>query len=161
MGFDAGAVVEPLDYDFTKYGGRKDTIPEPTDKQIDALFKDIYNVVRKLLEPLGQEVPEDARQNPELLLMAVAGMSDDQLPQFADFMKDLAGVFAKACTHNPKVSELQALPMRVRMHFYGWLVGELRPELFGAGSNEPQMGAKLVAMPSPVSSITPRVATSG
>jgi len=137
MGFDAGAVVEPLDWDFTKFDAGKGTIPEPTDAQIDRLFKDIAGMSKEIMSKAG--LPE-GEATPEELLAALANLPDDVDFGIGDMMKTMSKIFAKLCTNQPTQAQLMKLPLRIRMRFFVWLAGELRPEDFGPASTSPARG---------------------
>lgn len=125
MGFDASSVVEPLDWDFTKYAGptAKGTIPEPSDAKIETFLR---------------EVKELARSN-EAMLPGLSAIEDpkemlDALDQFetsviTTTMAGLAEAYAKLCANQPNKTQITKLPLRVRMAFFSWIAGEVvRPE---------------------------------
>jgi hypothetical protein len=131
VGFDAATVVAPLDWDFTKYDAGKGTVPEPSDKDIETLFKDLSKVSREVMQVAGlNQVAEDA--TPDEIMQAMADM-DGELG-ISKLVAGFTKAFAKLCKNQPTALQLNKLPMRVRMHFYMWLAGELRPEAGGAGS---------------------------
>lgn len=134
MGFDAGAVVEPLDYDFTKFGGSKGTIPEPSDKAIDQLFKDIATAMRTIVDKIN---PGGKDLAVEEVLLAMADLPEAADIGYADMMHELAKAFAKLCQNQPPVTQMMKLPLRIRMRFFTWLVTEIRPEDFGAATRNP------------------------
>lgn len=134
MGFNAGEVVKPLDWDFTAFEAGKGTVPEPSDRDIERLFQDLSKVSREVMGIAGLgEAAENA--DPERVMQAMADM-----PEELGISKLVAGftkAFAKLCKDQPTAIQLNKLPMRVRMRFYMWLAEELRPEAVGAGSMPP------------------------
>jgi hypothetical protein len=131
MGFDAAIVVQPLDWDFSAFGGGKGVVPEPSDKAIDTLFKDLAKVTQEMLSKAGvTELAQDASAE-----QVMQSLSD--LPDGLGIEKMVSGftkAFAKMCQNQPSAIQLNKLPMRVRMRFYIWLIQEIRPEADGVGS---------------------------
>jgi len=145
MGFDAGTIVEPLDWDFTRFDAGKGTIPEPSDKAIDTLFKDLSGMSKNVLEQVGIT---DSDTSPEELLIALADLPEDATIGIADVMKQMAKIFAKLCKNQPSEAQLLKLPLRIRMRFFVWLAGELRPEDFGAATTNRAPGnGQLLQLP--------------
>lgn len=128
--FDAGDVVESLDWDFTKAGVKaKGTIPEPTDAQIGDFLdglKKLYTDVQG--SGLAPEIQEHA--TPEQMMEALAGVTGEA---YVDFMAKIAGLFAKLCSDKPTQDNLLALSMRVRVKFYGWVQSEVVSPEAGTG----------------------------
>lgn len=130
--FDAGAVVEALDWDFTKAGVKaKGAVPEPTDAAIGRFLDGLKKLYAEAQKSLTAELPADA--SPDQMLDALNQLSGDS---FVKFMADTAGLFAELCSNKPDKETLLALPLRVRVAFYGWIQGEvISPEAgTGAGS---------------------------
>jgi hypothetical protein len=141
VGFDAATVVKPLDWDFTKFGAGKGTVPEPDDKQIDQLFKDLAKVSSELVERSGLS----AEVAPEQVLSALSDM-----PEGIGISKMVSGftkAFAKLCQGQPTVLQLNKLPLRVRLAFYAWLMSELRPEVGGGVSMSQLNGMPRIGLP--------------
>jgi hypothetical protein len=143
--FDASAVVETLDWDFTgkmpdgkfapgwpkELHTAKGVIPEPSDRAIGDFLdglKQLYTEAQKTGLPTdGGDV------TPEQMLEAVAGLTGDK---FVEFMAGTAELFATLCGGHPGKEQLLLLPMRVRVKFYAWLQQEvINPEAgTGAGT---------------------------
>lgn len=132
MGFDAATVVEPLDWDFTKFDAGQGIVPEPADRAIDQFFKDLTAAQKKIMEKAGLPWGKDV--TPERLLVAIADLPEESTVGIADYMAELNKVFAKLCKQQPSAAQLAKLPLRIRLRFFVWLVRELRPEDFGAAS---------------------------
>jgi hypothetical protein len=131
VGFDAGVVLKELDWDFTRYGGGKGVVPEPSDKAMETLFKDLAKVSKDLLDKAGiANLTEDA--DPGTIMQVLSNMEDSI--GLAEMINGYTKAFAKLCQNQPSAIQLNKLPMRGRMLFYKWLMDELRPEVGGAVS---------------------------
>lgn len=132
--FDAGDVVESLDWDFTKtkiasLKTAKGTIPEPTDAAIGRFLDGLKKLYEESQKSLTADMPENA--TPEQMLDALASLTGDV---FVKFMSDTAGLFAGLCSNKPSAEQLLALPMRVRVKFYAWIQNEVvNPEAVTGG----------------------------
>jgi hypothetical protein len=142
-GFNAGTVVEPLDYDFrTKDAPNAihGVIKEPTDRQI----ADYMSGIKKLTTELKADLPASlttAGADIADLFNAV----DDLDPEFIiKFHEAMAGLFAQLCSGDPSQKDILALPIRIRVMFYGWLQQEvMSPEAApGGGSNVTKLPAR-------------------
>jgi hypothetical protein len=130
--FDASTVtVEDLDWDFHGFGVKaKGSIPEPSDAAIGKFLDDLKALYTKAQgSGLDIALPEDA--GPEQMLAALAGVTGDA---FVEFMADLAGIFAVLCSDQPGKDNLLALPMRVRVKFFGWVQEEVVSPEAGPGA---------------------------
>jgi len=144
-GFNAANVVEPLDYDFrTKDNpnGIHGVIREPNDRQI----ADFMAGVKALVKNLKTDLPEAIASGGDDVDIAALFMAVDDLdPEIVvRFHEDMAGIFAKLCSGEPSKSDLLAVPIRIRVVFYGWLQQEvMSPEVApGAGSNVTKLPAR-------------------
>lgn len=125
MGFDAASVVEPLDWDFTKYGTATDkgTIPEPSDAKIETFLKEVRELARSADSTLPgiAQIEDPVKMNEALEQFEVSLISST--------MKDMARIYAKLCSAQPSAAQISKLPLRVRMAFFTWVAGEVvRPE---------------------------------
>lgn len=131
--FDAGDVVESLDWDFHKAKVKaKGTIPEPTDVMIGDFLdglKKLYEDTRAMVE--AGEAAADA--TPGEMMEALNQVTGSM---FVDQMASIAGLYAELCSSQPGKETLLALPLRVRAKFYGWVMSEVvNPEAeTGAGT---------------------------
>lgn len=131
MGFDAGKVLKPLDWDFSTYGGGKGVVPEPSDKALEKLFKDLGKVSKELLEKSGI-TNLSAEADPATIMLALSNM--DESVGLGVMINGYTKAFATVCQNQPSAIQMNKLPMRGRMLFFKWLVDELRPEAGGAAS---------------------------
>lgn len=141
--FDASAVVEALDWDFTGKlpGGKrvpgwpkelhsaKGTITEPTDRAIG----DFLDGLKKLFtEQQGiASLPPDATA--AQMLDAMTGLTGEA---FIKMMGETAGLFSDLCGGSPTSAQLLALPMRARVQFYGWIQQEVVNPEAGTGDGQ-------------------------
>jgi hypothetical protein len=130
-GFDAGTVVEPLDYKFEAFApGCNGRISEPTDDQIVKFLTDIKELVTRLHKEAEASV---ASRDPADLVDAIEELDPSVV---GEFHQELAGIFAGLCSDTPSREAILRLPMRVRVVFYGWLREQvMNPEAApGAGN---------------------------
>lgn len=126
-------VVEGLDWDFHGFGVKaKGAIPEPSDHLIGQFLdelKKLYTDAKAL--GLDLDMPENA--TPEQMMDALNSVTG---AKFEQFMAKMAELFAELCSGKPSTEQLLALPLRVRVKFYGWVQNEVvRPEAeTGAGN---------------------------
>lgn len=128
-GFDAGTVVEPLDWDFTAFKAGKGTVPEPSDTQLGKFIRDVMRA--QTSETTALAPIAEAGDDPEKMLAAIAALPEDVLPGAT---KAMIKPYADLCAGHPSEEQLTKLPPRVRVAFFTWLAGELRPEASSAGS---------------------------
>lgn len=152
MGFDAGASVVPLDWDFTRFGGGKGVSPEPSTRQIEKFFRGwsalqqaIINTKSAALQNVRDLSPDEAKERmlkyAELSIDEAYELAYDELEALADpnetadndrKMAQLASELTSGC---PSVEQIQTLPHRVRAVYYRHLIKEMNdPELFAAAT---------------------------
>jgi hypothetical protein len=142
--FDAGALVEALDWDFTGkrsgggttpgwpkgLSGAKGTIPEPSDAAIGRFLDGLKKLYTSAQE---QGLAPGAADGPEQMLDALNSLTGDD---FVRFMSDTAGLFAALCGDSPSQEQLLMLPLRARVLFFNWVQSQVvNPEVeTGAGN---------------------------
>ena len=116
MAFDASVQVVPLDYDFTMFvPGAQGTIPEPTEQQVHKFER----AIQKLSNQYKDMSTEDMAKYLE-------NVTEEEYNKNREASLDAAEI---VCGKTPSREEIDALPMRIKQKFYGWLVRELlRPE---------------------------------
>lgn len=114
MGFVAEEVVEPLDYDFSFFGGPKGTSPEPTDGQVS----DFLSNIRKIMSEAGYTVADGKLSIQNALAMAEENKAEE-------LFEALIQAFSDVCSNQPTAEEIAALPSRIKRHYMGWLLGQL------------------------------------
>jgi hypothetical protein len=133
--FDAGTVVEPLDYDFTTVKGyphhkAKGLIPEPSEKQIASFIGSLRDLMKDAGAMVDGGDAEDIA-NP----MAFLKQLDSYDPaKFLDLYAGMSTAYADLCSGNPSVEEISALPLRVRLRFFAWLMEEVVSPEAGPGA---------------------------
>lgn len=116
MGFDAASQVEPLDWDFTKFGGGKGTIPEPSMSELRAFRQKLLDLL-----PSG-----DSDEADEADVARLYSLSPEERDRLNDASVD---VVAEFCKGSPSLDEILALPGRIRSAFVDWIIAETRPSL--------------------------------
>jgi hypothetical protein len=145
-GFDAGAVVEPLDYDFTTIKAISDdvravlqnakgTIREPSDAAVQRLIRSQLAAAREIGITPETVDPTDQKAMVELA-RAVAKQPEEKISQMSGRM---VGAAAELCDGAPTLEEIQALPQRIQNAFIAWLIGTLTNPEFAAGGTKPSL----------------------
>lgn len=133
--FNAGEIVEPLEYDFTRYGGSAGVIPEPTSKKVDE-FNDTMRryaaeAKKKISDATGGKSlsaiiqMDENSADAEEILDALEGLDSNML---SGQQETLAEALGKLCSGSPDKDQLLRLPFRVFAAFNKWMVAEIRPE---------------------------------
>jgi len=146
-GFDAGAEVDPLDYDFTTIKAipndvreilqdAKGTIPEPSNDQVNKFLRS----QRAKLEEAGVNVkdfdPTDQQKSMLVIAQAMVDASPETVDKIAAGMVDAV---AELCGGRPTREQIDALPVRIRTAFFGWLMGQLTNPESAAGGTKPAL----------------------
>jgi hypothetical protein len=156
-GFDAGSAVEPMDWDFSRFGAGKGTVPEPSDVEIERFMRK-YQVLatqvmasaeiqtnselQELIERKAQEADPGSPVKPltvaeSLEVFQQVDLSGVRATEIADAMLELALTITKG---SPSREQLEALPNRIRGAFYGWLIGQLtNPDFSVAAGTRPSL----------------------
>ena len=133
--FDAGSVVEPLEYKFEAFvPGCNGVIREPSDRQV----ADYLAGVKNLVKSFRGQLPEDllsGSADPAALMTAAEDLDPELVVKFH---AELAGLIAALCSGEPSKEQILALPIRIRGVFYDWLQREvMSPEAApGGGSTQ-------------------------
>jgi hypothetical protein len=122
--FDAATVVEPMDYDFTKFGGRKGDIPEPNEDQVISLYSSMDELVKELAGEFVQ-LPKNPSATELVDSLNQLTMSESYKPM----LDGMTVIYARVCSDTPSEEELRQLPPRIRALFFQWVAKQLRPEL--------------------------------
>jgi hypothetical protein len=129
--FDASKVVEPLDYDLRPHYDKYGTIAEPRDQQIADYISDVKKLVKNIKEKLPDGMDVAGTADVTELFNAV----DDLDPEVVmEFHREMAGVFSALCSGTPSKEDILAIPIRIRVMFYGWIQQEvMSPEAVSGG----------------------------
>lgn len=134
MGFDAGAAVEKLEYDFRPFTKAHGTTPEPSDDQVFTLMDTIRTIVNEIrtANATSEEETEDVVDAQE----AIAILGRLQKEQVEEFREELIQAYSLCTSGIPSADELRELPYRVRSMYFGWFLGQLnRPESAAVDTN--------------------------
>lgn len=129
MGFVAGDEVDPLDFDFTKFGGPKGTIPEPSQEAVTKYFRAMARMSAEqseglrakryeVSEALAKEAAE-AEEAPSIVDLALQAFDEN-----TELGARELDAIAELCSGTPSRADLDLLPARVQKAFAGWLVGQ-------------------------------------
>jgi hypothetical protein len=130
MGFDAGTIVDALEWDFTKYGAGSGTAPEPTDQMIERFKRKFFHIAKGTSAQAAKQLQllsEEEAETPKTLTDAIATLDTvrgDNAAE-AELRKALIQICAEVCSNEPRVDQLDKLPHRPLQAFVGWLLGEL------------------------------------
>jgi len=131
-GFDAGSVVEPLNYTFEPHvKGAAGTIREPTDAQL----QEFYQGIKTMLADFKGKLPEgaDSISDPTELMGIIEDLDFEVIAAITD---RVAGIYSGLCSDHPSKAQILKLPPRIRNVFFGWLQQEvMSPEVVGGGGN--------------------------
>ena len=119
MGFDAGQAVEPLDYNFTRYGGGQGTTPEPDEGAIDKMFIRLREKVAEL-----KDVDPDELGDESALLDQLADFPEDVVSRQLVVLRDIVHEVAQGI---PSRDDIAKLPFRPQMAYFGWFLEKFRP----------------------------------
>ena len=141
-GFDAGALVEPLNYNFAPFcPDISGTVPEPSDKQIETFL----GKLKSLMEAANKQISPDLSDvDPAGFLEALSSLDPKMV---TGTIRDMARAYAALCSNKPTFEELMQAPMRVRILFFRWVQQEVfSPEAkTGAGTAEVRTLPRAVA----------------
>lgn len=131
--FDAGGVVEPLEYDFTTVKGYPDkkakgTIPEPTDEQITTFIGELRDEMQKAGSIAGG-IDLDM-SDPATFFSQLDSYEPSKL---LGVFQGIAQAYANLCSGQPSVQQITALPLRVRVKFFVWMQEEVVSPEAGSG----------------------------
>ena len=127
--FDAGAVIERLDYTFEPFHPDHGTVPEPNDVQVG----DFLEGLKELLTKYGSLAGEVDTSDPAAMLDALGQLAGGA---YVDAMHKVCDLFGGLCSGKPSSQTLQEVPLRPRQLFMQWLQGEvMAPEAVTAGGN--------------------------
>ena len=128
MGFKASEVVEPLDYDFEKYGPSGVT-PEPSSDQIDEFRKRISELLGQMLDEAKERGQHEIPTGPLAQIQLVSDLLADGSNRPLE--RKLFEVVAAVCSDEPTVDQIDALPYRLKHAFVAHMSDKfLLPEVF-------------------------------
>jgi len=131
-GFNAGNVVDPLDFTLMPFVQCEGTIKEPTDAQISTFLASVKTLASDLRKDVPT-LPENATQ--AQLLDAIDSLDPEIMLSMG---KKMAVLYAALCSGKPSEEQLLALPPRIRNIFYAWLQEQVMDPEVVSGGGAPQ-----------------------
>jgi hypothetical protein len=126
-GFDAATAVEPMDWNFEKFGGGSGVVPEPSTKEMKSFQQEFGKIMR---DSAALEMPDDEAMK----------LSEDEFTalqeQVAELGERLDTAIAQLCKDQPSVDQVAKLPFRVKTAFSKWLMEQFRPEGATSGTTK-------------------------
>lgn len=147
--FDA-ADIEDLEYDFTKFGGGKGVIVEPSTKKVNKFFGSMRDMMKNVKELRGivENADVETEEGINAIEQALEGDAIGQMEELQDQTMVLVAELCGAERENtdrgpntgeiirqsgaPSLEDLEKLPYRVLLNFNQWLMGEIRPKATNA-----------------------------
>ena len=135
--------VDRLEYDFTEYGGREGTIPEPNTKRVNQYFAEVRAIasdVKEIKAIAGVDPTAEGLTDEEI--EEIMAKVDEASAKAQDFQVRTMQALAALCGAewededghkvlvggSPSFEDLDSLPFRVFQAFNQWLMGEIRPK---------------------------------
>lgn len=113
--FDAGDVVERLDWSFKPHVDAEGTVPEPSTEKVGAFFDQLRII-------LDRPVDETEDKTVQSVVAYLTEMSANEMLA-AD--EKLIAAYADLCGDSPNADQIRALPHRQRQAFFGWITGQV------------------------------------
>lgn len=131
--FNAGSLVEALDYSFQPFHQDSGTVPEPSDKQIGAFLSGLKTLFSEASSLAA--LAELDQNDPAAMLDALNSLDGDD---FVNLMASMCEVFGALCSGKPSAATLKKVPVRPRRLFFEWIQQEvLSPEAAPAAGMQP------------------------
>lgn len=151
MGFVAGDIVEPMDWDFTAFGTETDkgTIPEPTSEEVDLFGRRYLGLLQELQQTLtedenavpGESTDEAATRMVEHAAKPLMERIDEWAARTAvnrdDILRvnaEMRRILADVCGGSPTLVQIELLPSRILRLFTSWLHEQLSSPKAKAGA---------------------------
>lgn len=143
MGFVAGDVTEPMDWDFTAFGTPEDkgTIPEPDAEAVDLFGRRYLGLLQELRQTLSEdenatpgETPDEAAKRivehaAKPLLQRLDEWADrtrENAPENTRINAEMRRILADVCGGSPTLAQIELLPSRILRLFTAWLHEQLQ-----------------------------------
>src|SRR5580765_4958151 len=98
--FNAASIVEPMDYDITKFGGRKSEIPEPSDSQLVKMYADMDELVKELAGSFV-ELPKNPSAQDLVESLNQLTLNESYKPM----LDGMTRIYSEVCSGTPSVEE--------------------------------------------------------
>ena len=142
MGFVAGDVTEPMDWDFTAFGTPEDkgTIPEPSAEDVDLFGRRYLGLLQELRQSLSEDenaVPgESTDEAAQRIVEHAAKPLMERIEEWhartmtnrEDIMRvnaEMRRILADVCGGSPTLAQIELLPSRILRLFTAWLHEQL------------------------------------
>jgi len=160
MGFNAGTVTEPMDWDFTAFGTPDDkgTVPEPTIEQADLFQQQYVSLLQTLMSIQQNARIEGAVENANRAHAAITELADalptgaaprtpiDDLDAWAQESRipkeeaqrvndEMIRICAEICSGSPNEAQIRLLPSRPFRAFMAWLMEQISDPKFNHGES--------------------------
>lgn len=131
-----GSSIEVIAYDFTSWGvNDQGNVPEPSREQVNKMM----TIVQGSFKELGIGNDDEDLDTPEAIVDALKSVEDDNV--FEALTVKLIDAIADVCSGKPSKESLDALPYRIFMGFFGYLMSEvMSPEVSRPGTSTTQKG---------------------
>lgn len=131
--FNAATAVEPMEFDFTAFGGGAGIIPEPSQGALETFFDDMANVQKEFSPALSKMKDLDtANLSDEEKMQAIESV--DIKGQLAALNRAIGDAIERLTGGAVTSNDVAALPFRVQQAFVDWITSELRPEKKAPGT---------------------------
>lgn len=134
-GFDANAVVEPLDYTLRPHVDKAGTIREPNDRQIADYLAGYQQMIR---DYRGQLPDELVAGSPDIgaVLDATTELDTEIVLKLN---AEVAALVAGLCSNDPSKDDILGLPPRIRGMFCAWVQKEVMSPEAAPGAGKAQV----------------------
>lgn len=130
--FDANSIGGALEFDFSTWNGPKGIVPEPPRSAVNKMLKGTSKAFREL--GIGDNAEDEKDMTPQEIADTMEKVEDDET--FEKLNEALLEHLAELCAGSPSREQLEALPYRPFMGFFGYLMGNLtNPEGSSTGTN--------------------------
>lgn len=111
--WDADNAVSKLEFSFKPYVDYDGVSPEPSTEQVGAFFDQLHIILDR---------PQDEEVVPTKLVNVMAEMSTAQMA-YAD--EKLIAAYSDLLSGQPSAEQIRGLPHRLRVHFFGTVLGQV------------------------------------
>lgn len=142
-GFDAGNVVEPLDYSLRPHVDKAGTIREPNDRQIADYLAGYQQMIKDYRGQLPDELVAGGNPDVGAVLDAATELDAEIIVRLN---AEVAALVAGLCSGDPSKDDILGLPPRIRGMFCAWVQKEvMSPEAVPGGGKAQVKNLRSVA----------------
>lgn len=141
--FDAGNVVEPLDYSLRPHVDKAGTIREPNDRQIADYLAGYQQMIKDYRGQLPDELVAGGNPDVGAVLDAATELDAEIIVKLN---AEVAALVAGLCSGDPSKDDILGLPPRIRGMFCAWVQKEvMSPEAVPGGGKSQVKNLRSVA----------------